>query len=265
MEFLNLFFIFLIGTVIGSFLGVVVDRLPREESIIHGRSHCEFCKKTLRFWDLIPLFSFLFLRGKCRYCQKKLSWFYPLIELTTGILFVLVALQLGIQYQELHINYIVNFLYYLFIVSSLIVIFFTDLKYGIIPFFVVFPAIIVTFLYLPMSTLNFIPNILAAIGAFLFFLALFLFTRGRGMGFGDVVYVFLMGLLLGFPNIVVGLYIGFVSGAIAAIILVILKRKKMHGDTIAFGPFLVFGTMVMLLWGSTILNLTLTFLGFRIN
>lgn len=261
MELLFYIFIFIIGTFIGSFLGVIIDRLPRGESIARGRSHCDHCKKSLAPLDLIPVFSFFFLRGRCRYCGKKLSLFYPIIEVITGVLFVLAALDTGILYQVSRIWYQGEFFYYLFIISILIAIFFIDLKNGIIPFVLVLCGIFAAFLYLILNTQYLIlGNTVAGLGAFVFFLLLFLGTRGRGMGFGDVVYVFLMGLLLGFPGIVFGLYIAFVSGAVVSLILIGIKKKKMHGGTIAFGPFLVFGTLLCLFWGKEIAEFVLYFL-----
>src|SRR3989344_652888 len=121
---------FLIGLCIGSFLLVLVDRLPRSETIIKGRSYCEHCKKMLAWYDLIPLLSFFSLGGKCRYCKKKLSWYYPVVELTTGVLFILTYI---IIIKAITIITVIQMLFYLYIISSLIVIFFTDLKYGIIP------------------------------------------------------------------------------------------------------------------------------------
>lgn len=253
MELFFYIVIFITGTFIGSFLGVVVDRLPRGESIIRGRSHCDHCQKILSPLDLVPVFSFLFLRGRCRYCGKKLSLAYPIIEVMTGFLFVLAALHVGIVYQVSSPMHQGEFLYYLVIIAILIAIFFIDLKNGIIPFSLVLAGVLIAFLYLVITThYLLVGNVVAGIGAFGFFLTLFLVTRGRGMGFGDVVYVFLMGLLLGFPGIVFGLYIAFVSGALVALVLIFLKKKKMRGSTIAFGPFLVFGTVLCLFWGEQI-------------
>src|SRR3989344_25048 len=123
-------FLFFLGTIIGSFLNVLIDRLPREESIM-GRSHCDHCKKTLSPIDLIPVLSFLFLKGKCRYCGKKLSLQYPGIEILTGVLFVLIY-----NFKFLIYNSNSNFEFQISnyaIVSCLIVIFFIDLKNQIIP------------------------------------------------------------------------------------------------------------------------------------
>lgn len=262
MELINLLIIFIFGILVGSFLGVVVDRLPKKESILRGRSHCDNCKKTLSAFDLIPVFSFVFLRGRCRYCKAKLSLFYPLIEITTGILYVCVYLLFG---QE-NLKLTIDLLFYLYIVSTLIALFFIDLKYGVLPFSLLFPATIATFFYFALNTqyllLN---NILAAIGGFLFFFVLFLITRGRGMGFGDVIYALFMGLLLGIPKIVLGLYVAFVGGAIIALVLIAMKLKKLKGSTIPFGPFLVVGTIISMFWGDYLISLTFNVLQFTIK
>jgi len=247
-------FIFLIGLFIGSFLNVLVDRLPREESVIKGRSHCERCKNELAWFDLIPLFSFIALKGKCRYCHAHLSFYYPIVEVITGILFVLVFIfvnQEDVTYKVLSIRYVWELLYYLFITSSLIVIFFTDLRYGIIPDKIIFPAILVSATYLILLNVqhSMLPYLFSALGACLFFLFLFLITKGRGMGFGDVKFAFLMGLILGFPKIVVSLYVAFLTGAIVGCILIIWRKKKLSGTSIPFGPFLAIGVLVAIFYG----------------
>jgi leader peptidase (prepilin peptidase) / N-methyltransferase len=256
VEFI-LVFIFIFGLFIGSFLNVLADRLPRGETVVGGRSHCEVCKKELEWYDLIPLLSFAFLKGRCRYCHTRLSLRYPAVELTTGILFVLVYLFLArdsILYQVLSIKYLVELLYYLFIISCLIVVFFADLKYGIIPDKIIFPAIIISAIYLILNTQYLLPHVLSAVGACLFFLMLFLVTRGRGMGFGDVKFAFFMGLVLGYPNIIVGLYIAFLTGAIVGCILILWRKKKLKGASIPFGPFLVLGTVLAMFGGDFILQ-----------
>lgn len=249
-------FVLVFGLSVGSFLNVLVDRLPRNESVLKGRSHCEFCKKKLDPLDLIPLFSFLFLRGCCRFCRKPLSWYYPFVELITGMLFLLTFFYVS---SNFHSNFNFQFSgfielpYYLFITSLLIVIFFTDLKYGIIPDKIVYSGIVISFIYSILNTQYLILNhLLSGIGAFLFFLVLFVVTRGRGMGLGDVKFAFLQGLLLGFPKIIVGFYTAFLTGAVVAIILVIWGKKRFRGGTIPFGPFLVIGTIIGLFWGGVI-------------
>ncbi len=262
-----LFLIFIIGLFIGSFLNVLADRFPKDESPFKGRSHCEKCKRKLAWYDLIPLLSFIMLKGKCRYCRTRLSSYYPIVELTTGILFAITTLfvlnnfqffplRQGFEGQTiLNFQTLISLAYYLFIISSLIVIFFADLKYGIIPDKIIFPAIGVSFLYLFINPSSLIINhLLFAIAACLFFLLLFLVTRGRGMGFGDVKFAFLMGLVLGFPNIIVALYVAFLTGAIVGCILIIWRKKRVFGTAIPFGPFLVLGTLLTLFWGESILR-----------
>ena len=271
--YLILFFIF--GAAIGSFLGVVVDRLNSKEPIWKGRSHCDHCRHNLHALDLIPILSYFFLNKKCRYCHKKLSWFYPLIEFCTGIAFMAAGYAVLQQFEYLvgQLPYLELF-YYFALISALIAIFFTDLRYGIIPFKIVVFALVVTIVWyvllavLPVisyqQTNGLAPGIaniaLSAIGAGCFFFLLFAVTKGRGMGFGDVVYAFLMGFTLGFPRVILGLYIAFVSGAIISLILVSLRKKKMKGGTIPFGPFLVFGTIVSLLWGEALIQYVLRLL-----
>ncbi len=245
-----LIFIFILGLCVGSFLNVVIERLPRGESIIKKRSYCPSCKKNLKWYDMIPVFSFVFLKGKCRFCQSPISFQYPTVELVTGVLFVGVIW--GIR-EIGEIGDIWTIGYSLFIVSSLIAIFFIDLKYGIIPDKIIYPAFIVSFLYILLNTYYLIlSHLFSAIGAFLFFLLIFLATRGRGMGFGDVKLSFLMGLVLGFTAIVIALYSAFLTGALASIILVVLGKKKIPGGTIPFGPFLVIGTLIALFFGNSI-------------
>lgn len=244
--------VFLLGLFVGSFLNVLSDRLPREESVIKGRSHCEKCKKILKWFDLIPLFSFLQLRGKCRYCHSPLSLYYPVVELTAGAMFVLVFLFVGIMNHELRI---MDLGYYLFLVASLIVIFFADLKYGIIPDKIVFPAILVSIIYLFLIHNSlFLIHFLSAVGAGLFFLVLSLIKirKHSAMGFGDVKFAFLMGLILGFPKIIVSLYIAFLTGAIVGCILIVWRKKKTFGTSIPFGPFLVIGTLIAIFFGEAL-------------
>jgi len=266
MEFLVFYFlIFFLGSSVGSFLTVLVYRWPRQESLIHGRSHCDDCKKKLQWIDLLPVFSYILLGGRCRYCRGKISAFYPLVEKIMGVLFVLVVYSIvGYNYPLLaDSRYLITVCYFLYIVSSLMAIFFTDLKYGIIPFKIVFSSVILTFLwliFLPPPDITFLNYLFSAIGVFVFFFFLFFITKGRGLGFGDVVYVFLMGLLLGFPKIIVGLYIAFLSGALISLVLVGLRRKKIHGGTIPFGPFLVSGTIISMLWGQMIVHWALQYL-----
>jgi leader peptidase (prepilin peptidase)/N-methyltransferase len=248
------FLIFIIGCFFGSFLNVIVDRLPKGNSIIFPPSHCEHCRHRLGLNDLIPILSFVLLKGKCRYCRAVLSWYYPVIEVVTGALFV-ITIFIGI-----HLGYMSALIYLLAIISSLILVFFIDLKYGVIPFNVIgISSAIATFWYL-FSGAEISSFLLSALGVFVCFLLLFLVTRGRGIGFGDVVFSFLMGYILGFPKIVLGVYIAFLTGAFFSLILIMLNKKKYKGGTIPFGPFLVSGTIISLFWGEDIIKTFLLYL-----
>lgn len=248
-------FIFLLGLSVGSFINVLIDRLPKNESIVKKRSHCDSCKKTLGFLDLIPVLSFIILKEKCRYCHSPISIQYPIVELLTGFLFLLIFVVFG-GIREIRV---VGF--YFFIVSSFIAIFFIDLKEGIIPDKIIYPAILISLVFLIFQYHNIlISHLLSAFGACLFFFFLLVATRGRGMGFGDVKLVFLMGLLLGFPKIIVALYVAFLTGAILGIILVLCRVKKLGGGTLPFGPFLVLGTLGSLFWGDFLVRYTFSFL-----
>jgi len=235
------FLIFIFGLSVGSFLNVVICRLETKESIVAKRSHCPQCGAVLKWYDLIPLLSFVFLLGKCRSCGKKINWQYPVVEIATGLLFLLFF----------------NLYFYLIIICFLIIIFVYDLKHYIIPNKVVFPAIILSFFYSIFigSFLNFL---LAALGASGFFLALVLVSKGRWMGMGDVKLAFLMGLILGWPNILAALFLAFLSGAVVGVALIIFGKKGLKSQ-IPFGPFLAGATVLVMLCGQLWINFLFVF------
>lgn len=245
---LTLYF-FVFGSITGSFLNVLIDRLPKKHYTLLGRSHCAHCKKTLSPFDLIPIFSYLFLRGKCRKCKAKIPPRIFLVECATGVFFA------GLYLHFLLVGYSLQaFVYLLIIISSSIAIFFTDLEYGIIPdeTLVLMGVTIVAY------SLFFAPaelpiKLLTASGAFFLFFLLFLFTKGRGMGFGDVKLSFIMGLFLSFPKIVAGLYLAFLTGATVSIILVLWRKKSFKKGTIPFGPFIIASMLVAYFLGNQIL------------
>jgi len=253
-DFIIYLFIFIFGLLVGSFLNCVIYRLEKEESFLFGRSYCPSCKKTLGAMDLIPVISFFALKGKCRYCKKKISWQYPLVELVTAFLFVFVFLYFGLGSNFL------GFLFSLIFFCFLIVVFVYDLKHFLIPDKIIFPAIFLALIYnlfdLKGLLFNFLP---AAFGGFIFFLIIFLISKGKWLGFGDVKLVFLLGLFLGFPNILVALFLSFTVGAIIGIGLIILKGKNLKSE-VPFAPFLVLGSLIAFFWGEKILNWYLSFI-----
>lgn len=244
--------IFIFGLCLGSFLNVVINRLELKESIVIKRSYCPKCKKVLQWYDLIPVLSFVLLRRQCRYCHKKISWQYPLVEIATGLLFLLVFLSASWNgdFQ------LINIFYYLIITSILIVIFVYDLKYYIILDKIIFPAIVITLLYrlvIFSDLMGLIYPILAALLAGGFFLSLVLVSHEKWMGLGDVKLGVLMGLILGWPRILPALFLSFTLGAVVGIALILLKKKKIKSE-IPFGPFLSLATFVILLYGNKILD-----------
>jgi prepilin signal peptidase PulO-like enzyme (type II secretory pathway) len=257
LEIFITFFIFIFGVCIGSFLNCYIYRLEEGESL-KGRSFCPNCKHKLSWQDLFPVFSFLFLRGKCRYCKNSISIQYPLLEISTGLIFLLIF---NFKFQ---ISNFAGLFFLFYIASALIVIFIYDLKHYLIPDKVLFPAIVIAFIFRILdlfrnwkfdignyaSILNFI---LAALIASGFFLLIFLISKGKAMGFGDVKLAILMGLLLGVPDVFLALFLAFFFGAIIGLILMARKKKNFKSE-IPFGPFLILGTFIALLWAPQIIN-----------
>jgi leader peptidase (prepilin peptidase)/N-methyltransferase len=230
---------------------VCIDRLPQNESIVYPPSHCAVCQHKLAVKDLIPLFSYLRLRGRCRYCQasipRKLFW----VELATGLIFALLYWHYGLS-AELGVM--------AFYACLFTIIFVIDLEHGLILNKVVYPAMVVAFLlallprpWLTQWLVTGVAN--AALGGAVGFVILFLIaivSRG-GMGWGDVKLAALIGLATGFPLVFFSLIMGAILGGIVAVALMIAK-KKTRRETIPFGPFLAVAAMITLLWGSDILN-----------
>jgi len=260
-------FFFLLGLIIGSFLNSVIYRLEKKESIIKKRSYCPFCKKVLSWFELIPLVSFIFQKGRCRNCNKKISWQYPIVELSTGLLFLFLGLQVTGYRLQITSHGLQNYLFLafqFFVVSCLIVIFVYDLRHYIIPNQVVYSGIIAGLLYqvyllfLGNSSLVYY-NILSTIFVGSLFLGLILISKGKSMGLGDFKLVIFMGLILNWPKILVALFLAFVIGALISIILIIFKKKGLKSQ-IPFGPFLTGATIVALFWGDILVNWYLGFL-----
>lgn len=253
-----LLLLFIFGICIGSFLNVVIDRIPQGISILKGRSRCDSCHHQLAWYDLFPIVSFLALSGRCRYCKVKLSFQYPLIEVLTGILFTLSYLFSGSPTDFVGLAKFIMLICLFSIFFALAVM---DWKYGILSDkLVIASGVVASLLFLFSPSLLLIHGIVGLI-CFGILLLLFLSTKGRGIGLGDVKLSFVMGIFLGFPTIVVAFYLAFLTGAFVAIILVIAKRKMLIGGTIAFGPFLLLGTYISWYFGNTLWILLLHLLG----
>lgn len=249
MFFLLILF-FILGAAVGSFLNVVIDRSVRNESIL-GRSYCDHCRATLKTMDLIPIISFAALGAKCRYCKKNLSWQYPIVELLTGVLF---SISFIVQASTGNV-FSIALPYFLFLVSILIIVAVVDFKFSLIPTTFVFFASLVSLFYnyFFLSSALFVEHVFTAFTAAAFFLLIVVLTRGRGMGEGDIILAFLMGMVLGAKDAILALFLGFLTGAVCALILIAFGKKR-FGQTIPFAPFLALGFIVALFFGTPIIS-----------
>ena len=253
---MNTYIIYLLviflGLAVGSFLNVIILRFDELKTIWRVRSHCVKCKKEIRWYDLVPFFSYFILGGKCRDCKKPISYQYPIVEGLTAVLFACIYYHYGLSWLALILSVII---------AILIVIAVYDIIHLEIPdvltYLGIFFALGFTFLKLyqtnSLALENLIPYgyaILAA-GGFLGFLVIL--SREKWMGAGDILLGALMGILLGMPNVLVGLFFAFVLGSIVGLILVFAKKKTLK-DAVPFGPFLVIGTFIALFWGEKLVN-----------
>lgn len=261
MIYIIYLFIFLFGLMIGSFLNCLIWRLHQSESL-WGRSYCPKCKKQIAWYDNIPLLSFILLKGKCRSCQQTISWQYPAVELITGLLFLLIAirnLKFEIWGNADFINQISNFQFQIslirdwFIISVMIVIFIYDLRWYMILDIITLPACLVVFilnLFLGFDLWN---MLFSGIIGGSFFLLQYLVSRGKWIGGGDIRLGLLMGLIFGWPQVLVALVLSYFMGSIVSIGLVLASKKK-WGSQIPLGVFLSVGTVLTMLRGQEILN-----------
>jgi leader peptidase (prepilin peptidase)/N-methyltransferase len=242
-----------LGMLVGSFLNVCIDRLPRNESILNPPSHCEACGHRLAVKDLVPLFSFLRLAGRCRYCHASMPQRLFWVELATASIFAFLYWKYALSI-ELGVMTFYSCLF--------IVIFVIDLEHGLILNKVLYPAMVAALLiaiflpqpaWIPQLWVHGLPNFAlgGAIG-FVIFLLLALVSRG-GMGFGDVKLAALIGLATGFPLTLLAVTMGAILGGLTAIILLATKKRG-RKEAIPFGPFLAVAAMVTLVWGNNIVN-----------
>ena len=241
--------VFLYGSIIGSFVNVCILRLPRKESVVKIRSHCENCGYQLKWYDLVPIFSYVFLGGKCRKCKSRISPQHLVLEVLNGGLYVLIFCVCGIGVEAL-----------LFCLagSALLTLSFIDWKTYEIP---VGCNIFIGFLGIIRAALDY-RNLLLYIIGFLsvsvFLYVLYICTKGRAIGGGDIKLMAACGLLLGWKLIILAFLIGCVVGAVVHLI-----RMKVSGEgrMLAMGPYLSVGVMVAALWGNRFLNWYLGTLG----
>jgi prepilin signal peptidase PulO-like enzyme (type II secretory pathway) len=268
MVLLVIICLFIFGLIVGSFINVVIYRTIHGEQWVKGRSRCDHCKHVIAWYDNIPLLSFIVLRGKCRYCHKKIALQHFVIELMTGVLFVwwyVIGFAFFRLTQTPHL--VIQPLFWLVVGVFLLIIFVTDWLYQIIPDYANLTLGLLALayrLYLTgtgaMQHRDFWLAVGVGLGLTAFLGALWAITKGRGMGFGDVKFAMVMGVLLGWPRGLVAMFLAFVVGAVFGIIMIGLRLKKLR-ERIAFGLFLILGTAIALLWGNSLWDQYMRILG----
>jgi leader peptidase (prepilin peptidase)/N-methyltransferase len=246
--------VIVLGTIIGSFLNVCIYRVPKDESIVRPASRCTSCGCPIRFYDNIPILSYIILMGRCRYCKAHLSFRYPLVEFLNAVLYVLVLRRFGMD------SPLILAVYFVF-VSVLIVIFFIDLDYQIIPNSITIPGILLaivlgsTILPDPFSghePLGFRGALtgFAAGGGFFYLVAVLgkAVFKKDAMGGGDIKMMAMVGSVLGWKGVILTTFIGSLLGSVIGVSLIMLKGRE-WGSRIPFGPYLAAGALISLFWG----------------
>ncbi|MGN9164162.1 prepilin peptidase [Tissierellaceae bacterium HCP3S3_D8] len=241
--------VFIYGLSIGSFLNVCIYRMPEGKSLIFPPSHCPKCNHILRWYDNIPVISYLILFGRCRYCKDKISLIYPVVEILNGIIYV-----------ALYSNYIylIDFIYYATVSSILLIIGFIDLKEMIIPDTLTVMVFIISVIYkvlrYPSShiMMEFLAGLKGLVLAGILFLTIVLISK-NGMGEGDIILISVLGFILGIEFILIDIFFSFVLAAIISLFLLYLKIKTKK-DPIPFAPFIIISFFIVLFYGSFILD-----------
>ncbi|MBN2542473.1 prepilin peptidase [bacterium] len=258
MPIFNLIVIFIFGLLIGSFTNVIVWRLPRDESIVKPRSHCPYCNRMIKSYDNIPVISYLFLGGKCRYCKKSISIRYPLIELAVGILYILCFVIADFSFN-------LRFFTGIFLASTLTPIFIIDLEHQVIPEHITFPGILVGLILSPFRMGGWSGLLNAVIGAVVGGGVLFIVSvlwkalfKKEGMGFGDVELLAFLGTFLGWKKILLVIFGSSLLGSVVGIILMFFFKRFREKRILPFGPFISLTGFIVFIWGDRILHLILT-------
>jgi leader peptidase (prepilin peptidase)/N-methyltransferase len=240
------FFLFLLGLCFGSFATALSWRIPHRISFVKGRSICPNCKSQISWYDNIPLLSYLLLGGKCRKCKTKISARYPIIELSSAFGFLIIGLY---SFPDL-----IATVYRLIIFVLLLIIFIIDLENQIIPDSLTFTGLFIVAFYLILGNQQFLfPLLFSGFVAASLLMLIHLMTKGRGMGLGDVKFAVLGGMLIGLKLLPIWLLLAFLTGAVVGIILIIVGKAGLKSK-IAFGPFLIIGIPLALLYGEKIFS-----------
>jgi leader peptidase (prepilin peptidase)/N-methyltransferase len=242
-------FIFLIGLCIGSFLNVCIYRLPASQSIVHPGSKCPNCDTLIPFYDNIPLFSYLWLKGRCRRCQTKISLRYPIVELLGGLLALGIYMKFGLD--------IATLIYFVFI-AALLTVTFIDIDHRIIPDVITLPGIPICFaasFALPAITYkDALLGILAGGGSLFLVAWLYsLITKKEGMGGGDIKLLAMIGAIVGWQGVFFTIFVASLAGTLAGFAVMLQSRKGMK-LAVPFGPFLSIGAIAYIFFGTQLIN-----------
>lgn len=241
--------IFIFGITIGSFLNVCIYRIPLGESIVTAPSHCMTCGRKLKWYDMVPVFSWLVLGGKCRNCKSKISVQYPIIEGVNGILYVVICAVNGLEWSSM---------IYCFMASALLVLSIIDWRTYEIPFGI---NVFLFVLGVAMTILdrgNLAEHLIGMICVSGLLGILYLLTGGRAIGGGDIKLMFVCGLILGWKLILLAFFLGCIIGSVVHIIRMSVKKA---GRMLAMGPYLSVGILLAALWGNAWINWYLSLLG----
>lgn len=241
--------IFLYGIVIGSFLNVCIYRIPKNENIVTTRSHCMQCGYQLAWYDLVPLFSWLALGGKCRKCKTKISVQYPLIEGLNGIMYLIVFIRYGLS---------VDSLLYCLLFSALLTLSVIDFRTYEIPVGINYFILILGLVRVITDYHNWADYLIGFLCVSVFLYVIYLVTHGRGIGGGDVKLMAVCGLLLGWQLVILAFLLGCIIGSICHIIRM---RISDADHVLAMGPYLSIGVMIAALWGNSMISWYLGYLG----
>jgi leader peptidase (prepilin peptidase)/N-methyltransferase len=264
VDILTAIFVFLLGLSIGSFANVCIYRIPRKMSLVRPRSSCPKCNTPIKPWHNIPVLSFIFLGGKCKYCGEKISRRYPIIELISGILYLWAFYHLFYRGHNLYL-----FIAALYLSAAFLIIFFIDLDHRIIPDSISLSGIVIGFAMsflpgMPLSWLQALIGILVGGGVFLTVAEIGdrIFKK-ESMGGGDIKLAAMMGAFVGWKGILLVMGIGSFLGAVVGGLALAMAKDKESARTVPFGPFLVVAALIVFYWGNDLINAYLKLTGLQ--
>jgi prepilin signal peptidase PulO-like enzyme (type II secretory pathway) len=248
-----IFLVLIFGLMVGSFLNVVILRLHAGRDFVAGRSECLSCHHILGPADLVPVLSFVFLRGRCRYCRQKVSWQYPLVEAATALLFALSFYSLFNKVGVYNLAFGLELLRNWLVIAVLVIVFVYDLKWQLIPDEVVLPIIIIVIVLNLLLGRGIADMLIGFLIGFGFFAVQYFVSGGKWIGGGDLRLGALLGVLLGWQGAILALFLSYIVGAIVSIGL-LMAKKATPKSQIPFGVFICPAMIFVLLWGQGLAN-----------